>query len=61
MFDAVLKVRTTPCASHPGVQAHSTPDPDEPPTKPVPVPDDVPSPANAPVEEPRYPEPPIKA
>ncbi|MES2129924.1 MAG: hypothetical protein V4463_21830 [Pseudomonadota bacterium] len=45
---------------------HSTPDPDEPPPvtppkPPRPVPDDVPSPANAPIEEPRFPEPPVKA
>ena len=43
-------------------QAHSTPDPDIPPEpKPTPVPDDVPAPTNAPVEEPTFPEPPIKA
>ncbi|WLI90564.1 hypothetical protein Q4S45_05430 [Massilia sp. R2A-15] len=42
------------------VRAHSTPDPDLPPT-PNPVPDDVPAPANAPVQEPKFPEPPIKA
>ena len=45
------------------VRAHSTPDPDAPPVpepKPVPVPDDVPPPVNAPVEEPRAPQPPIK-
>lgn len=45
-------------------QAHSTPDPDAPPEPkphPVPVPDDVPAPTNAPVEEPTFPEPPIKA
>ena len=43
--------------------AHSTPDPDvpDPGTPPVPVPDDVPAPVNAPVEEPTFPEPPIKA
>lgn len=43
--------------------AHSTPDPDAPPTppKPNPVPDDVPAPTHAPVEEPTFPEPPIKA
>ena len=61
MIDALFTACTTPCAAPSGVRAHSTPDPDEAPTKPVPVPDDVPSPANAPVEEPRYPEPPIKA
>ncbi len=44
-------------------QAHSTPDPDQPPPdpKPTPVPDDVPPPVNAPVEEPTLPVPPIKA
>jgi hypothetical protein len=46
-------------------RAHSTPDPDVPDPSPVPVPvpvpDDVPSPAHAPVEEPRAPQPPIKA
>lgn len=41
------------------LRAHSTPDPDAPEPKP-PVPDDVPAPVNAPVEEPRFPEPPIK-
>jgi hypothetical protein len=43
-------------------RAHSTPDPDEPPTQPTPspFPDDVPDPAHAPVEEPRFPEPPIR-
>jgi hypothetical protein len=41
-------------------RAHSTPDPDVPP-KPNPNPDDVPPPANAPVQEPTLPEPPIKA
>jgi hypothetical protein len=40
---------------------HSTPEPDLPPEKPNPLPDDVPSPANAPVEEPRQPAPPVKA
>ncbi len=40
------------------VRAHSTPDPDDP--KPGPLPDDVPPPVNAPVEEPRMPAPPIK-
>jgi len=43
------------------VHAHSTPEPDEAPPKPTPVPEDVPSPANAPVEEPRAPQPPIRA
>jgi protein TonB len=42
-------------------EAHSTPDPDLPEPKPIPVPDDVPAPTNAPVEEPAFPEPPIKA
>lgn len=50
----------------PSVHAHSTPDPDVPdpgqsPDPRPPVPDDVPDPVNAPVEEPRYPEPPIRA
>lgn len=46
------------------LHAHSTPDPDtEPsPTPPtVPVPDDVPDPAHAPVEEPTLPVAPIRA
>ncbi len=46
------------------ISAHSTPDPDAPivpEPKPTLVPDDVPPPVNAPVEEPRFPEPPIKA
>jgi len=46
-------------------RAHSTPDPETPPSQPhpppTPVPDDVPDPAHAPVEEPRLPEPPIRA
>jgi hypothetical protein len=44
-------------------RAHSTPDPDLPPNepKPNPIPDDVPPPTHAPVEEPRLPEPPIRA
>lgn len=46
--------------------AHITPDPESPaetppPPFPPPVPDDVPDPVNAPVEEPRLPEPPIRA
>lgn len=46
-------------------RAHTTPDPESPndPTPPhptPPVPDDVPDPVNAPVEEPRLPEPPIR-
>jgi len=49
-----------------GQHAHSTPDPETPggepsPPSPPPVPDDVPDPVNAPVEEPRLPEPPIRA
>jgi hypothetical protein len=40
------------------LRAHSTPDPDEP--TPAPMPDDVPPPVNAPVQEPRQPQPPIK-
>jgi hypothetical protein len=46
------------------LRAHSTPDPDNPQPddpKPGPLPDDVPPPVNAPVEEPRAPQPPIKA
>ncbi len=43
------------------VRAHSTPDPDQPDPTPIPVPDDVPPPTNAPVEEPTFPEVPIKA
>lgn len=50
----------------PPVHAHSTPDPDIPDSTPSPdprppVPDDVPDPVNAPVEEPRFPEAPIRA
>lgn len=55
------------CADGYAQYAHSTPDPDspnEPPPPHVPpqppVPDDVPDPVNAPVEEPRLPEPPIR-
>ena len=49
-----------------GQHFHSTPDPEYPgeppaPPAPPPVPDDVPDPVNAPVEEPRLPEPPIRA
>ena len=52
----------------PGARAHSTPDPDVPPasepvpvTPPaVPVPDDVPDPAHAPVVEPGMPSQPIR-
>jgi hypothetical protein len=46
------------------LHAHTTPDPtdpDQPPPQPSPDPDDVPAPARAPVEEPRAPQPPIKA
>lgn len=43
------------------LRAHSTPDPEQNPPAPVPVPDDVPDPVHAPVEEPRLPEPPIRA
>lgn len=42
------------------LHAHSTPDPEQPPPT-IPVPDDVPDPAHAPVEEPVIPEPPIRA
>ncbi|HEX9172873.1 MAG TPA: hypothetical protein VF861_09430 [Telluria sp.] len=44
-------------------RAHSTPDPEVPPSepKPNPTPDDVPAPTHAPVEEPTRPEPPIRA
>lgn len=44
-----------------GKFAHSTPDPDADPSPPRPLPDDVPPPAHAPVQEPTLPEPPIKA
>lgn len=49
-----------------GRYCHSTPDPELPgepsaPPPSPPVPDDVPDPVNAPVEEPRLPEPPIRA
>ncbi len=44
---------------------HSTPDPESPDRQPPdpkpPVPDDVPDPVNAPVEEPGFSEPPIRA
>lgn len=46
------------------LHAHTTPDPTDPelpPPQPSPDPDDVPAPARAPVEEPRAPQPPIKA
>lgn len=43
------------------VWAHSTPDPEpQPNPPPPPVPDDEPDPAHAPVEDPRFPEPPIR-
>jgi hypothetical protein len=51
----------------PLLRAHSTPDPETPPPTPTPtpnrppVPDDEPLPTHAPVEEPRLPEPPIRA
>jgi hypothetical protein len=48
----------------PVLRAHTTPDPtdpNQPPPQPGPDPDDVPAPARAPVEEPRAPQPPIKA
>ncbi|TFW35675.1 hypothetical protein [Massilia horti] len=45
--------------------AHQTPDPETPPPEqpppPFPVPDDVPLPTHAPVQEPTQPEPPIRA
>lgn len=47
------------------VHAHSTPDPESPERTPPdprpPVPDDVPDPVNAPVEEPGFTDPPIRA
>lgn len=43
------------------LHAHSTPDPEPAPPQPIPVPDDVPDPIHAPVEEPKLPEPPIRA
>lgn len=44
------------------LHAHSTPEPEPSPNAPtIPVPDDVPDPAHAPVEEPMIPEPPIRA
>jgi hypothetical protein len=49
---------------NPDLRAHSTPDPtdpEQPPPRPGPDPDDVPAPMRAPVEEPRAPQPPIKA
>jgi hypothetical protein len=48
----------------PDLRAHSTPDPtdpEQPPPQPSPDPDDVPAPSRAPVQEPTWPEPPIKA
>jgi hypothetical protein len=44
-------------------RAHSTPDPEIPPSEPMPtpMPDDVPAPTHAPVEEPSQPAPPIRA
>lgn len=48
----------------PDLRAHTTPDPtdpEQPPPQPSPDPDDVPAPSRAPVEEPRMPQPPIKA
>jgi hypothetical protein len=50
--------------SKPDLRAHTTPDPtdpNQPPPQPGPDPDDIPAPARAPVEEPRAPQPPIKA
>jgi hypothetical protein len=55
---------TAPEAALPALRAHTTPDPtdpEQPPPQPSPDPDDVPAPARAPVEEPRAPQPPIKA
>lgn len=52
---------------HARVQAHSTPEPDDVPGRdpatpvPTPMPDDVPAPSHAPVQEPSMPEPPIRA
>jgi hypothetical protein len=49
---------------NPALRAHTTPDPtdpNQPPPQPSPDPDDVPAPMRAPVEEPRAPQPPIKA
>jgi hypothetical protein len=57
----MLTTQTIDEAQHAGKLAHSTPDPDLPPPGPNPNPDDVPPPANAPVQEPRQPAPPIKA
>ena len=53
------QANTNTSAEH--ARLHSTPDPDLPPPGPNPNPDDVPPPANAPVQEPRQPAPPIKA
>jgi hypothetical protein len=50
--------------ARPPLRAHTTPDPtdpNQPPPQPSPDPDDVPAPMRAPVEEPRAPQPPIKA
>jgi hypothetical protein len=51
-------------APNPALRAHTTPDPtdpNQPPPQPSPDPDDVPAPQRAPIEEPRMPQPPIKA
>ncbi len=44
-------------------RSHQTPDPETPPPTPSPTqqPDEYPAPTNAPVQEPRGPQPPIKA
>lgn len=49
-----------PHAIRGALRAHSTPDPDLPDPTPSPMPDDVPPPTHAPVEEPTLPTPPIK-
>lgn len=58
-----MSITTSDSAAGRVRRAHSTPDPDLPPTDPKapPLPDDVPPPTNAPVQEPSFPEPPIKA
>lgn len=48
-------------APEPVRRSHQTPDPETPPPTPPAAPDDYPSPANAPVQEPKLPEPPIRA
>lgn len=61
MTKSLVEQHQNDAALDPVARAHSTPDPDLPPPGPNPNPDDVPPPANAPVQEPTQPAPPIKA